>query len=85
MRVTRIKIRTYHVSNRSKNTMAHRQDNPITFGNCIHTLCSVLNSTKETGGKIRGLGGAGKIMKLSTQTIPWKKRGGHFTKYLHPK
>jgi len=33
------------------NTMAHRQDDHITFGNCIHTLC-LLSSTEETGGKI---------------------------------
>jgi len=45
------------------NTMAHRQDDPTTFGNCIHTLC-LLSSTEETGGRIRDLGGVDKIMKL---------------------
>jgi len=43
-------------------TLAHRQDDPITFGNCIHTLC-LLSSTTETGGKIRDLGGVEKIIK----------------------
>jgi len=43
--------------------MAHRQDDPITLGNCMHTLC-LLSSTDEIGGKIRGLGGVGKIIKL---------------------
>jgi len=38
------------------NTMAQRQDDPTTFGNCIHTLC-LLSSTEETGGRIRDLGG----------------------------
>jgi len=53
------------------NTMAHRQDDPITFGNCIHTLC-LLSSTEETGGKIRGLGGE-KIMKLLPRQFPDKR------------
>jgi len=44
------------------NTMAHREDDPTTFENYIHALC-LLSSTEETGGKIRGLGGAGKIIK----------------------
>jgi len=52
--------------------MAHRQDDPITFGNCIHILC-LLSSTEETGGKIRGLGGAGKIMKLLPGQFPDKR------------
>jgi len=52
--------------------MAHRQDDPITFGNCMHTLC-LLSSTEETGGKIRGLGGAGKIMKLLPRQFPDKR------------
>jgi len=51
------------------NTMAHRQDDPITFGNCIHILC-LLSSTEETGGKIRGLGGAEKIMTLLQRQFP---------------
>jgi len=54
------------------NTMAHRQDDPITFGNCIHTLC-LLSSTEETGGQIRGLGGAKKIIQLLPRQFP--KRG----------
>jgi len=33
------------------NTMAHRQDDPTTFGNCIHILC-LLSLTEETGGRI---------------------------------
>jgi len=41
-------------------TLAHRQDDPITFGNCIQTLY-LLSSTTETGGKIRDLGGVGKL------------------------
>jgi hypothetical protein len=45
------------------NTMAHKQDDSITFGNCMHTLC-LLSSIEEIGSKIRGLGGAEKIMKL---------------------
>ena len=45
------------------NTMAHRQDDPNTFGHCIHILC-LLSSTEETGGRIRDLGGVDKIMKL---------------------
>jgi len=54
------------------NTMAHRQDDPITFGNCIHILC-LLSSTEETGSKIRGLGGAEKIMKLLPRQFPDKR------------
>jgi len=38
------------------NTMAHRQDDPITYGNCIHVLC-LLSSTERTGSRIRDLGG----------------------------
>jgi len=38
------------------NVIAHRQDDPLTLGNCIHILC-LLSSTDEFGGKIRGLGG----------------------------
>ena len=41
--------------------MAHRQDDPSTFGNCIHILC-LLSSAEETGGRIRDLGGVDKIM-----------------------
>jgi len=54
------------------NTMAHRQDNPITFGNCMHTLC-LLSSTEETGSKIRGLRGAEKNMKLLLRQFPDKR------------
>ena len=43
--------------------MAHRQDDPITLGNCMHTLC-LLSSTDEIGGKISGLGGVEKIIKV---------------------
>ena len=45
------------------NTMAHRQDDPTTFGNCIHNLC-LLSSTEETGCRIRDLGGVDKIMNF---------------------
>jgi len=45
------------------NIMTHRQDHPITLGNCINTLC-LLSSTDEIGGKIRGLGGVETIIKL---------------------
>jgi len=55
------------------NIMAHRQDDPITLGNCMHTLC-LLSSTEETGGKIRGIGGDGKIMKLLPRQFS-EKRG----------
>jgi hypothetical protein len=54
------------------NTMAHRQDDPITFGNCIHILC-LLRSTEETGGKIRGLGGAENFMKILPRQFPDKR------------
>ena len=54
------------------NTMAHRQDDPITFGKCMHTLC-LLSSTEETGGKIRGLGDAEKNMKLLPRQFPDKR------------
>ena len=45
------------------NTMAHRQDDPITYGNCIHVLC-LLSSTERTGSRIRDLGGVDKIMNF---------------------
>jgi len=45
------------------NTKTHRQDDPITLGNCMNTLC-LLSSTDEIGGKIRGLGGVETIIKL---------------------
>ena len=45
------------------NTMAHRQDDPITYGNCIHVLC-LLSSDERTGSRIRDLGGRDKIMNL---------------------
>jgi len=54
------------------NTITHRQDDPITFGNSMHTLC-LLSSTEETSGKIRGLGGAEKIMKLLPRQFPDKR------------
>ena len=43
--------------------MALKQDDPIALGNCMHILC-LLSSTDEVGGKIRGLGEVGKIIKL---------------------
>jgi len=52
--------------------MAHRQDDPITFGNCIHTLC-LSSSTEATGGKIQGLGGAENFMKLLPRQFPDKR------------
>jgi len=64
--------------------MAHRQDDPITFGNCIHTLC-LLSSTEETSGRIRDLGGADQIMKLLPRQFP-EKRGEAillYTRTLH--
>ena len=45
------------------NTMAHRQDDPLTYGNCIHVLC-LLSSTERTGSRIRDLGGVDKIMNF---------------------
>jgi len=53
--------------------MAHRQDDPITLGNCMPTLC-LLSSTEEIGGKIRGLGGVEKIIKLQPRQFS-EKRG----------
>jgi len=55
------------------NVMAHKQDDPITLGNCMHTLC-LLSSTDEIGGKIRGLGGVEKIIKLLPRRFPEAKR-----------
>ena len=54
-------------------TLTHMQDEPITAGNCIHTLC-LLSSTAETAGKIRDLTGGDIIMKLLPQQFP-EKRG----------
>jgi len=54
-------------------TLTHMQDEPITFGNCIHTLC-LLSSTAETGGKIRDLKGVDIIMRLLPRQFP-EKRG----------
>jgi len=54
-------------------TLTHMQDEPITFGNCIHTLC-LLSSSAETGGKIRDLKGVDIIMKLLPRQFP-EKRG----------
>ena len=54
-------------------TLTHMQDEPITVGNCIHTLC-LLSSTAETGGKIRNLKGVDIIMKLLPRQFP-EKRG----------
>jgi len=51
------------------NTMAQRQDDPTTFGNCIHTLC-LLSSTEENGGRIRDLGGVDKIMNFLPKQFP---------------
>jgi len=53
-------------------TLTHMQDDPITFGNCIHTLC-LLSSTAETGNKIRDLEGADSIMKLLPRQFPAKR------------
>jgi len=50
-------------------TMAHRQDDPITFSNCMDTLY-LLSSTGEVGGKIRGLGGVDTIMSLLPRQFP---------------
>jgi len=64
--------------------MAHRQDDPTTFGNCIHTLC-LLSSSEETSGRIRDLGGVNKIMKLLPRQFP-EKRGEAiplYTRSLH--
>jgi len=55
------------------NVMAHRQDDPITLGNCICILC-LLSLTDEFGGKIRGLGGVEKIIKLLPRQFS-EKRG----------
>jgi len=49
--------------------MAHRQDNPTTFGNCILILC-LLSSTEETGGRIRDLGGVDSIMNFLPKQFP---------------
>ena len=57
------------------NVMAHRQDDPFTLGNCIHILC-LLSSTDEFGGKLRGLGGVGKIIKILPRQFS-EKRGEH--------
>jgi len=54
-------------------TLTHMQDDPIIFGNCIHTLC-LLSSTVETGGKIRDLEGTDVILKLLPRQFP-EKRG----------
>jgi len=54
-------------------TLTHMQDDPITFGNCIHTLC-LPSSTAGTGGKIRDLEGAEIIMKFLPRQFP-EKRG----------
>jgi len=54
-------------------TLTHMQDDPIIFGNCIHTLC-LLSSTTETGGKIRDLEGTDVILKLLPRQFP-EKRG----------
>ena len=53
--------------------MTLRQDDPITLGNCMHILC-LLSSTDEFGGKIRGLGEVGKIIKLLPRQFS-EKRG----------
>ena len=53
--------------------MAHRQDDPITLGNSICILC-LLSLTDEFGGKIRGLGGVEKIIKLLPRQFS-EKRG----------
>jgi len=50
-------------------TMALRKDDPITFKNCMGTLC-LLSSAEEICGKIRGLGGVEKIMSLLPRQFP---------------
>jgi len=50
-------------------TIAHRQDDPITFSICMGTLY-LLSSTGEVGGKIRGLGGVETIMSLLPRQLP---------------
>ena len=55
------------------NIMAHRQDDPITLGNYMNTLC-FLRSTDEIGGKIRRLGGVETIIKLLPRQFS-EKRG----------
>jgi len=54
-------------------TLTHMQDEPIAFGNCMHTLC-LLSSSAETGGKIRDLKGVDIIMKLLPRQFK-EKRG----------
>jgi len=54
------------------NVVIHRQDDPTTFGNCIHILC-LLSSTDEFECKISGLGRVEKIIKLLPRQFPDKK------------
>ena len=51
------------------NTMAHRQDDLITFSNCMGTLY-LLSSTDDLIGKIRGLAGVRKLMNLLPRQFP---------------
>jgi len=51
------------------NTMAFTQDDPITYGNCIHVLC-LLSSDKRTGSRIRELGGRDEIMDFLPRQFP---------------
>jgi len=55
------------------NTMAFTQDDPITYGNCIHVL-SLLSSDERTGSRIRDLGGMDEIMDFLPKQFP-EKRG----------
>jgi len=54
-------------------TLTHMQDDPIIFGNCIHTLC-LLSSIAETGGRIRDLEGTDVILKLFPRQFPEKRK-----------
>ena len=54
------------------NTMAQRQDDPTTYGNCIHTLC-LLSSNEENGNRVRDIGGVDKIMILLPKQFPEKR------------
>ena len=54
-------------------TLTHMQDEPITAGYCIHTLC-LLSSTAETGGRIQDLEGVDIIMKSLPQQFQDKRQ-----------
>jgi len=54
------------------NTMAQRQDDLTTNGNCIHTLC-LPSSNEEIGGRLQDLGGVDTIMNLLPKQFPEKR------------